>query len=86
VRISYHEVQRGRYTNVYVDELEPVESSASELPITDAEEAAWRTAVEAAPWLVGAPDGEVDPEQLYEKLKPFEERVAADIEASRRQD
>lgn len=79
VRISYHEVQRGRYTNVYVDELEPVESSASEGPMTDAEEAAWRTAVEAAPWLVGKPTKAVDPDELYERLKPFEQRVADDI-------
>jgi hypothetical protein len=84
VRISYHEVQRGQYTNVYLDEIEAVGLAASEGGDTDPEEAAWRTAVEAAPWLVGAPDGQVDPEELYEKLKPFEERVAADIEASRR--
>jgi hypothetical protein len=88
VRISYHEVQRGQYTNVYLDEIEPVGpdpgSGQAGPGDTDPEEAAWRTAVEAAPWLVGAPDGEVDPDELYERLKPFEERVAADIEASRR--
>ena len=86
VRISYHEVQRGQYTNVYLDEIVPVgpEPESGQSGDTDPEEAAWRTAVEAAPWLVGAPDGQVDPEELYEKLKPFEERVAEDIEASRR--
>lgn len=47
---------------------------------TDPQEAAWRTAVEAAPWLVGQPERAVPPEQLYEQLKPFEEKVAADIE------
>jgi hypothetical protein len=80
VRISYHEVQRGQYTNVYLDELEeiPEERGAT---VTDVQEAAWRTAVEAAPWLVGEPDGTVAPDELYEKLKPFEERVAEDIEA-----
>jgi hypothetical protein len=48
---------------------------------TDPDEAAWRTAVEAAPWLVGEsePHEEVPPDQLYEKLKPFKERVAEDI-------
>jgi hypothetical protein len=97
VRISYHEVQRGQYTNVYLDKIEavdPMPAATSATPPaapepgardTDPEEAAWRTAVEAAPWLVGAPDGQVEPEELYEKLKPFEERVAADIEASRRE-
>ena len=83
VRISYHEELRGQYTNVYLDKLEPVEDTASSAGDTDVQEAAWRTAVEAAPWLVGAPRKEVPPEELYEKLKPFEERVAADIEQSR---
>jgi hypothetical protein len=34
-----------------------------------------------APWLVGEsePHEEVPPEQLYEKLEPFKERVAEDI-------
>jgi hypothetical protein len=47
---------------------------------TAAQEAAWRTAVEAAPWLVGKPHGTVSAEELYDKLKPFEDRVEADIE------
>jgi hypothetical protein len=86
VRISYHEVQRGRYTNVYLDELEEVPGAGGATQsddVTDVEEAAWRTAVEAAPWLVGQPDGTVGSDELYEKLKPFEERVAEDIEAGR---
>jgi hypothetical protein len=80
VRISYHEEQRGRYNNVYLDAVEPVQDAPAESRPTDAQEAAWRTAVEAAPWLVGEPAAEVPPDQLYEKLKPFEEKVAADIE------
>jgi hypothetical protein len=32
---------------------------------------------------VGKPAKEVPPDELYEKLKPFEDRVAADIQASR---
>ncbi len=79
VRLTYHEVQRGQYTNVYVDEIEALESPASGGSVTDVEEAAWRTAVEAAPWLVGEPEKAVDPDELYEKLKPFEQRVADDI-------
>jgi hypothetical protein len=82
-RISFHEEQRGEYKNVYLDKVEPAdEGSAAETAggnDTDPEEAAWRTAVEAAPWLVGSPKGQVPPEKLYEKLKPFKERVAEDI-------
>jgi hypothetical protein len=86
VRITYHEEQRGQYTNVYLDKLEPVEEAATPRGDTDAQEAAWRTAVDAAPWLVGEPRKAVSPDTLYEKLKPFEERVAADIEESQRAD
>jgi hypothetical protein len=78
-RIEYHEQQRGQYTNVYLDKVEP----APEEPggDSDPEEAAWRTAVDAAPWLVGESDPHeaVPPDELYEKLKPFKERVAEDI-------
>jgi hypothetical protein len=43
--------------------------------------------VAAAPWLVGEPEpgSAVPPEKLYEQLKPFEERVAEDIEEHRRE-
>src|SRR5205085_10484660 len=80
VRITYHEDQRGQYRNVYVDGVERIEATSAESTDTDVQEAAWRTAVEAAPWLVGKPAAQVSPEELYEKLKPFEERVARDIE------
>lgn len=83
VRISYHEVQRGQYTNIYLDEIEEIPGARGDA-VTDVEEAAWRTAVDAAPWLVGEPDGTVEPDELYEKLKPFEQRVADDIETGRR--
>jgi hypothetical protein len=85
VRIEYHEEQRGQYQNVYLDAVEGLPDESSGAEDTDPQEAAWRTAVEAAPWLVGKPEGEVDPEELYDKLKPFEERVAADIEAGRQE-
>jgi hypothetical protein len=83
VRIEYHEQQRGQYTNVYLDKVEP----APEEPggdDSDPEEAAWRTAVDAAPWLVGEsdPSEAVPPDELYDKLKPFKERVAEDIRES----
>jgi hypothetical protein len=83
VRIEYHEQQRGQYTNVYLDKVEPAPPDAGGVD-SDPEEAAWRTAVDAAPWLVGEsdPDEAVPPDELYEKLKPFKERVAEDIRDS----
>ncbi|MBV9048119.1 MAG: hypothetical protein JOY58_07615 [Solirubrobacterales bacterium] len=84
VRITFHEEHRGQYTNVYLDSVEPVEDDAASTGDTDVQEAAWRTAVEAAPWLVGKPEAGVSPEELYDKLKPFEERVESDIQESKR--
>jgi hypothetical protein len=81
-RIEFHETQRGNYTNVYLDKVEPIDQTeGEEHGDTDPQEAAWRTAVDAAPWLVGEADsaGEVSPDELYEKLKPFKDRVARDI-------
>jgi hypothetical protein len=85
VRLEFHEEQRGQYTNVYLDKVEPApeEHDESGAADTDAEEAAWRTAVEAAPWLVGDsdPHAKTGPEELYETLKPFKDRVAEDIKS-----
>jgi hypothetical protein len=80
-RIEYHEEQRGQYTNVYLDKVEAEPEDAQQAGDSDPDEAAWRTAVDAAPWLVGEsePHEEVDPDELYEKLKPFKERVVEDI-------
>src|SRR3954451_109790 len=80
VRIAYHEQQRGEYTNVSLDKVEPAPADAGG-DDSDPEEAAWRTAVDAAPWLVGESDPHeaVPPDELYDKLKPFKERVAEDI-------
>jgi hypothetical protein len=82
VRVRFHESQRGQYKNVYLDEVEPLAGSEGTAQDTDPEEAAWRTAVDAAPWLVGSkPSKEVAPDELYEKLKPFKDRVAEDIKS-----
>ena len=84
-RIEYHEQQRGQYTNVYLDKVQPAPTApGAGSDDSDPEEAAWRTAVDAAPWLVGEsdPDEAVPPDELYEKLKPFKERVAEDIRDS----
>lgn len=80
-RIAFHEQQRGQYTNVYLDEIEPLPDRDDGGDDTDPEEAGWRTAVDAAPWLVGDSDQneEVPPDEMFEKLKPFKDRVAEDI-------
>jgi hypothetical protein len=83
VRLEYHESRRGQYTNVYLDKVEPAPDAADAAGGgADPDEAAWRTAVEAAPWLVGEsePHEEVPPDELFEKLRPFKELVAEDIE------
>src|SRR3954452_4643258 len=82
VRIKFHEEERNGFTNVYLDGIEPLSAAgASGDDEQDAEEAAWQTAVEAAPWLIGKrePEEQVDPDELFDKLKPFQERVASDI-------
>jgi len=83
-RISFHEEERNGFTNVYLDGIQPAAApAAADEPGGErgAEEAAWQTAVEAAPWLIGTsePEREVEPDELFDKLKPFQERVAADI-------
>jgi hypothetical protein len=80
-RITFHEQQRGNFTNVYLDAVEPLEEPAAEDGSSEAvEEVAWKTAVDAAPWLLGGePEEAVPPEELFERLQPFKERVADDI-------
>jgi hypothetical protein len=63
-----------------LDGIEPAPERAAG-SADDADEVAWRTAVEAAPWLLGTrePGDEIAPDDLYEKLEPFKRRVAEDI-------
>lgn len=86
VRVQYHEAQRGRYTNTYLDKVEPLpeEAVAEGASDTEPESVAWRTAVEAAPWLLGEsdPHAKTSPEELYETLKPFKDKVVDDIKQS----
>ena len=78
-RITFHEQQRGNFTNVYLDSVEPFDEPA-EATSEVVEEVAWKTAVDAAPWLLGGePEEPVPPEELFERLQPFKERVAEDI-------
>jgi hypothetical protein len=85
--ITYHEEDRGNFHNVYLDSIEPAgesdEDEATETD-TDPDEAAWRTAVDAAPWLLGEsePQKAVPPERFFKKLKPLKDLVAEDIRES----
>ena len=84
-RVEFHEDERNGFTNVWLDKItgapEPEPASATTGSATDPDEAAWSTAVEAAPWVLGSrePDREVPPEELFEKLEPFKRLVAEDI-------
>src|SRR5919205_2367436 len=81
-RIEFHEQQRGSFTNVYLDRVESLDEPEPAGGAHDADEVAWKTAVDAAPWLLGeSPPAEgVEPDELFEKLQPFKELVAEDIE------
>ena len=80
-RIEFHEQERNGFTNVYLDKVEPLDDDGgADDDGESVDEAAWKTAVDAAPWLLGeAPEGGVDPDEAFEKLQPFKERVADDI-------
>jgi hypothetical protein len=80
-RIEWHEEERNGFQNVYLDAVTPLGDDKPGGSDTDPDEVAWNTAVEAAPWLVGnaEPDQPIPPDELYEKLEPFKQRVADDI-------
>src|SRR5215210_8155842 len=80
--IEFHEEERNGFRNVYLDAISDASPQAAAPDDgTDPDEVAWSTAVEAAPWVLGSrePEGEVPPEELYEKLEPFKRLVAEDI-------
>ncbi len=80
VRIGFHEEQRGQFTNVYLDSIEVLdEDDDAQERREPVEEVAWKTAVDAAPWLVGDEKESVSPDELFERLQPFKQRVADDI-------
>jgi hypothetical protein len=87
-RIEFHEEQRGGFHNVYLDAIAPAGEDDGDGAASSPDEAAWRTAVDAAPWLVGSRDPKkaVPPDQLFEALKPFKDRVAEDIEEGEEED
>lgn len=81
-KITYHERQNGQFTNVYLDAVEPLGGGATDDEAEErTNEVAWRTAIEAAPYVLGgdAVEREVPPEEFFEKLKPLKDLVADDI-------
>jgi hypothetical protein len=90
--VEYHEQERHGFQNVYLDAVSPAPGGEEEEDAkpgdTDPEEAAWQTAVDAAPWVLGTnePDREIPPDELYEKLEPFKRLVADDIRHRDRED
>jgi hypothetical protein len=84
-RIRFHEQERNGFTNVYLDSVEPLGGDGGDGgdgADRDVDEVAWKTAMEAAPYLLSADavEQEVPPDELFEKLQPFKELVAEDIE------
>jgi hypothetical protein len=82
--LEYHEQERNGFQNVYLDAVKPTaepEPAPAAQNDSDPDEVAWNTAVEAAPWLLGSsePEEALEPDELYEKLEPFKQRVAEDI-------
>ena len=82
-RISFHEEDRNGFRNVYLDKVEPAPAPPPSAVSSDSDpdEAAWRTAVDAAPYLLDEQEagGEIPPEKAFEKLKPFKDLVSDDI-------
>jgi hypothetical protein len=81
--IQFHETQKGAFTNVYLDAVEALPDEAGDNGGEEerANEVAWRTAIEAAPYILGgdAVEREVPPEEFFDKLKPLKDLVADDI-------
>jgi len=80
-KITYHEQQKGQFTNVYLDAVEPLDDEGDPEAEERTNEIAWRTAIEAAPYILGgdAVEREVPPEEFFEKVKPLKDLVADDI-------
>ena len=73
------EGRRARIT--YLDAVEPLEAPEDPEAEERTKEVAWRTAIEAAPYILGgdAAEREVPPEEFFEKVKPLKDLVAEDI-------
>jgi hypothetical protein len=82
--VEFHEDERNGFRNVYLDAIrtaDPERPAGGGDDDPDPDEVAWNTAVEAAPWLLGTsqPKRALDPDELYNKLQPFKQRVSEDI-------
>lgn len=83
-QISFQETQRGGFTNLYLDAVTPLDDEeqlrGEGTGVADADEIAWKSAVDAAPWLLGLRAGaRRTAQELSELLQPFKELVADDI-------
>jgi hypothetical protein len=82
-QIQFHETQKGEFTNVYLDAVETLPDEAGDTGADEerANEVAWRTAIDAAPYILSgdAVEREVPPEEFFDKLKPLKDLVADDI-------
>jgi hypothetical protein len=83
-RITFHEQERQGFTNVYLDAVEPLDDLEAAAEGTATDEDGWKAAIEAAPYLLSgdAVEREVPPEELFDRLQPFKELVADDIESA----
>jgi hypothetical protein len=81
-RIQFHETQKGNFTNVYLDSVETLPEEHADADDEErTNEVAWRTAIEAAPYILGGEEAkrEVSPEEFFDKVKPLKDLVADDI-------
>jgi hypothetical protein len=82
-QIQFHETQKGAFTNIYLDAVELLSEDEAEITGEEerANEVAWRTAIDAAPYILSgdAVEREVPPEEFFDKLKPLKDLVADDI-------
>jgi len=82
-QIQFRQTQKGAFTNVYLDAVDPLPGKEGEIEGDEerANEVAWRTAIEAAPYILSgdAVEREVPPEEFFDKLKPLKDLVADDV-------
>jgi hypothetical protein len=83
-QIKFHETQKGAFTNVYLDAVEVLPDADGGEADDHADEVAWGTAIEAAPYVLSgdAVDREVPAEEFFQKLKPLKDLVAEDIRSN----
>jgi hypothetical protein len=76
-RIEFHEEQRGDYTNVYLDAIEPI--GPAELPADtqlEIDKTAWQVAAAVAASIV---PHDASADDVFAALEAFKDRIAADL-------